>query len=68
MESKKSILEQQADEILADELKSKKKNKSSMNEYPILSDSQLKRRRSKEIPYSNLSIRQKIKADSGPED
>lgn len=49
-----------ADNLLKSDLTSKKKNKSRLCEYPILSDSQLKRRRSMEIPYSNLSERQRI--------
>ena len=64
----KDDLEKEADELLAPYLKAKKKNKSAKEEYPILSDSQLKRRRSKEIPFSNLSLKQKEKTEAGPED
>jgi hypothetical protein len=61
--SDKSDLEKQADKLLGGYLKSKKRNKVASEEYPILSDSQLKRRRSKEIPMSSLSRRQAHKVD-----
>ncbi len=64
----KSDLEIEADKLLGSVLKNKKKNKTKTEEYPILSDFQLRRRRAKEIPFSSLSMRQKAKAESGPED
>lgn len=53
-------LEILADGLLDTELKDKKKNKVKTTEYPVLSRSQLKRRESMEIPYSNLSNRQRM--------
>jgi len=55
-------LEDLADHLLMALFKDKRKNKSQMEEFPVLSPSQLKRRCSSEIPYSNLSIRQKLNA------
>jgi len=55
-------IERLADKLLEQDLKSKKRNKSRTSEYPILSKSQMKRRQSREIPYSNLSNRQKLLA------
>lgn len=57
-------LERLADNLLKDELSSKNKWKSQQTEYPILSDSQLKRRASMEIPYSNLSEKQRLECRS----
>ena len=54
------VLEDLADHLLMDILTDKKRNKSKSEEYPILSNDQLKRRHAKEIPYSNLSIKQRI--------
>jgi len=56
----KSRLETLADELLADELKDKRSYKSRAYEYNILSDSQLRRIRGREIPVSSLSLRQRI--------
>jgi len=48
-------------ERLADHLlRHKRKNKSRKTEFPILSPSQMKRRMLMEIPYSNLSERQRL--------
>lgn len=58
----KSPLEMEADKLLSDILKSKKKNKSKISEYPILSDTQISRRSRREIPFSNLSTKQRINA------
>jgi len=55
-------LDELADNLLQANFSDKRKNKSQMTEYPILSPSQLKRRLSCEISYSNLSIRQKLNA------
>lgn len=49
-----------ADHLLESELKDKLKNKIQTTSYPILSESQLKRRGAKEIPYSNLTNRQRM--------
>jgi hypothetical protein len=59
----KDPLELEADKLLAGTLKSHKKNKSQTEEYPILSDAQLSRRRAREIPFSNLSLRQKLEIE-----
>lgn len=59
----KSELEIKADQLLAKELKNKKRNKNRKEEYPILSDSQLARRRAMEIPLSSLSQKQKANAE-----
>lgn len=53
-------LEELANHLLSKDLKDRRKNKSQITEYPILSPSQLKRRHSMEIPYSNLSDKQKL--------
>jgi hypothetical protein len=63
----KSELEMQADQILAQDLKNKKRNKSRSLEYSFLSDSQLARRRSKEIPFSSLSRKQSEQATNPDE-
>jgi hypothetical protein len=55
-------LEELADNLLNAEFSDKRKNKSQVSEYSILSPSQLKRRLSAEIPYSNLSTKQKLNA------
>jgi len=57
---KKDKLELLADELLSDFLKDTKKNKMRTSDCPILSDSQLKRRASMEIPFSNLRLNQRI--------
>jgi len=57
-------LERLADHLLRDELKNKQRWKSKLSEYPILSESQLKLRHKMEIPYSNLSERQKLECRS----
>lgn len=53
-------LERLADHLLRDEFKEKKKNKSKKAEFPVLSPSQMKRRTMMEIPYSNLSEKQRL--------
>jgi|BioPla2DNA2_1021312.scaffolds.fasta_scaffold109313_2 hypothetical protein len=53
-------LERLADHLLRQEFEDKRKNKSRKTEFPILSPSQLKRRMLMEIPYSNLSERQRL--------
>lgn len=53
-------LEKLADHLLREEYEDKRKNKSRKIAYPILSPSQEKRRTSMEIPYSNLSKRQRL--------
>lgn len=53
-------LERLADELLKKYLKDRRKNKSKLDEYPILSPSQLKRRQAIEIPYSSLSEKQRL--------
>lgn len=63
MREKKSELDLQADELLAYILKSKQRNKSRLDEYPILSDSQMARIHSKEIPESSLSRKQRNEAN-----
>jgi hypothetical protein len=55
-------LERLADNLLSKEFKDTRKNKVKTTEYPILSPSQYKRRQLTEIPYSNLSTRQKLNA------
>lgn len=55
-------LEALADNLLRKELKDNSRNKSSKTEYPILSESQISRRQSMEIPYSNLTPRQRLTA------
>lgn len=59
-----SELERLADHLLEKYLKDKRKNKSRLEEYPILSKSQLKRRQMMEIPYSNLSEKQRLECKS----
>jgi len=53
-------LERLADHLLRQEFEDKRKNKSRKTEFPILSPSQMKRRRLMEIPYSSLSERQRL--------
>lgn len=53
-------LERQADELLAQDFQDKRRNKTRVIEFPVLSPSQLKRRTSMEIPYSNLSNKQRL--------
>lgn len=53
-------LERLADHLLRTELENNKKNKSKSAEFPFLSDSQMKRRTLMEIPYSNLSEKQRL--------
>jgi hypothetical protein len=53
-------LEELADNLLSSDLTEKKKNKVRTTEYPILSNSQLRRRQAREIPYSNLSGKQRL--------
>lgn len=55
-------LERLANVLLESYIKDKHKNKMKSDEYPILSPSQMKRRQSAEIPYSNLSMNQKLQA------
>lgn len=55
----KDPLEIAADEILAADLKNTKSNKSKSCD--ILSDSQIARRQRKELPFSDLSARDKLK-------
>jgi hypothetical protein len=55
-------LEALADNLLRKELKDCSRNKSTKTEYPILSESQISRRQSMEIPYSNLTPRQRLTA------
>ena len=59
-----SELERLADNLLKESLKDCRCNKSRTAEYPILSPSQLKRRTSLEIPYSNLSEKQRLECKS----
>mgnify|MGYP006883604504 CR=1 FL=1 len=63
MQDPKNDLEKQADKLLEDTLKDTRRNKIRLEEYPILSDTQLKRRRAREIPMSSLSIRQKLESE-----
>jgi hypothetical protein len=53
-------LEELADNLLSGDLTEKRKNKVKTAEYPILSDSQMRRRQSREIPLSNLSGKQRL--------
>lgn len=53
-------LERMADKLLEKDLKNKKAYKFRHDEYPILSESQLKRRRRREIPTSCLSNRDRV--------
>lgn len=55
----KDPLEEEADRILAGELKNKASNKAKTS--GILSDSQMARRQRKELPFSDLSIRDRLK-------
>jgi hypothetical protein len=55
-------LEALADNLLRKELKDDSRNKSKKTEYPILSESQMKRRQGMEVPYSNLTPRQRLTA------
>jgi len=60
MKNNSTELEKMADEILAQDFQDKRKNKSKLEEFPVLSPSQIKRRTSMEIPYSNLSGKQRL--------
>lgn len=64
----KSSLELEADALLAPYLKDKKRNKTRTDQYPILSDSQLARRRSKEIPMSSLYRKNLLELEHGDQD
>lgn len=55
----KDPLEAEADRLLAAELKDKSSNKAKKS--GILSDSQLARRQRKELPFSDLSIKDKLR-------
>lgn len=55
----KDPLEIAADEILAADLKNPKSNKSKSCD--ILSDSQLARRQRRELPFTDLSVKDKLK-------
>lgn len=55
----KDPLEQEADRILAETLQSKRSNKAKDSD--ILSDSQLARRQRRETPFSDLSLRDKLR-------
>lgn len=57
-------LEALADHLLESDFSDNRKNKSQLTEFPILSPSQLKRRLLAEIPYSNLSEKQRIECRS----
>lgn len=61
-------LEKEADELLAPFFKDKRRNKSQTDPYPVLSESQLKRRASKEIPFSSLSVRQAKQSECGQDE
>lgn len=54
-------LEKMADKILEEDLKSMKSNKARLREYNFLSESQMIRRRRREIPFSSLAVQDKIK-------
>lgn len=54
-------LEDVADQILAEDLRSRKPTKSRDREYPILSEHQMERRRRREIPFSSLSTSEKVR-------
>lgn len=62
----KDPLEEEADRILAGELKDKSSNKAKKS--GILSDSQLARRQRKELPFSDLSIKDRLKYGLGVEE
>jgi len=53
-------LENLADHLLQSDMKQNKRNKSRTEEFSILSPSQNKRRSLTEIPYSNLTEKQKM--------
>jgi hypothetical protein len=53
-------LERLANHLLRNDFEDKRKNKSRTNEFPVLSSSQMKRRTMMEIPYSNLSEKQRL--------
>lgn len=55
-------LEALADNLLRKELKDNSRYKSAKTEYPVLSESQMSRRQGMEIPYSNLTPRQRLGA------
>jgi hypothetical protein len=53
-------LEKVADALLEGDLKNRKCNKARTEEYPVLSKTQLERRRRREVPFSSLHIMDKI--------
>lgn len=55
-------LEELADHLLSLDLKNTKRNKTRTEEYPILSESQLKRRAAMEYPISSLGKKQLLNA------
>jgi hypothetical protein len=55
-----SELEDLADYLLRDEFQDRRRNKMQSADCPVLSPSQMKRRFLMEIPYSNLSEKQRI--------
>jgi len=57
-------LENLADYLLRNDFENPKRDKSRTVEYPVLSPSQFKRRIGMEIPYSNLSQRQKLECQT----
>lgn len=57
-----------ADKILSRELKDRRRNKATKREYSILSDSQIKRVSSTEIPFSSLSGNQRRMVRDNNED
>lgn len=64
MPLKPAELEALADHLLENDFKNSKKNKIKETEYPILSPSQLKRRRAREYPVSSLSKKQLLEAQT----
>lgn len=57
-------VERLADHLLREDFEERRRNKIRTTEYPVLSPSQLKRRVLSEIPYSNLSERQRLECKS----
>jgi hypothetical protein len=53
-----------ASHLLEQDFKDRRRNKIRTTEFPILSPSQMKRRTLMEIPYSNLSERQRLECRS----
>lgn len=53
-------LENLADHLLKKDFEDKRRNKTRTTEFPVLSPSQMKRRSLMEIPYSNLSEKQRL--------